>query len=205
MHAMALHPLTHTLQGFLLLQQGLRATLEWCLWCRVNSLKDDARTDAMLHVLRKLPELERHSPAILAELGQVCQPECLQQMAFCALLCCCEACSQVSPTTHVDTWLCALQIAFVPTASGDLMPPNQLYSPRDSELMALLNPQTSFPIGQEAHLTMQPTAARLLPIAVMLSCVLPQMLAAAMPIRGVAVPGVPPGFSRPSCASWLHQ
>ena len=51
------------------------------------------------------------------------------------------------------------------------MPPSQLYSPRDSELMALLNPQTSFPIGQEAHLTMRVTAARLfLHIALMFSC-----------------------------------
>lgn len=82
------------------------------LVARVSSLKDDARTDAMLRVLRNLPELEQHCPAILAELGQ---------------------------------------IAFVPTASGDPMPPSQLYSPRDSELMALLNPQTSFPIGKFAQ------------------------------------------------------
>ena len=87
MHALALHTLKRTLQGFLLLQQGLSVVLEWCLWCRVHSLKDDARTDAMLHVLRNLPELERHSPAILAELGQVRALNGLQQMADCAPSC----------------------------------------------------------------------------------------------------------------------
>lgn len=29
----------------------------------------------MLRVLRNLPELEQHCPAILAELGQVCQAD----------------------------------------------------------------------------------------------------------------------------------
>ena len=125
----------------------------------------------MLHFLSNLPELERQSPAILAELGQVRALNGLQQMADRAPSCCCEACSQILPTTLVGSCLCGLQIAFVPTASGDLMPPSQLYSPRDSELMALLNPQTSFPIGQEAHLTMRLTAARLfLHIALMFSC-----------------------------------
>ena len=74
------------------------------------------------------------------------------------------------------------------------MPPSQLYSPRDSELMALLNPQTSFPIGQEAHLTMRLTAARLLHTAPRCSCLLAQMLQAAAMVEEVALPGVLAGF-----------
>ena len=93
-------------------------------------------------------------PESWLSLGRSASLNGLQEMADCALSCRCAACLQLYPPLLWVAGLCALQIAFVPTASGDLMPPSQLYSPRDSELMALLNPQTSFPIGQEAHVTM---------------------------------------------------
>lgn len=50
----------------------------------------------------------------------------------------------------ISTLSRSLQVPFVPTTAGVLLPPSALYDPRNADFVALLDGDSAFPAGQFA-------------------------------------------------------
>ena len=115
------------------------------------SLPAGPRDAAFLRTLEDLPRLRRIDSTVIDELRTVRHFEAVLK-APCGrmwphLYHCCDCTSSCDEAVRESDCLPLLQVAFVPTTGGTLMPPSVLHDPRNADLVALLDAASAFPAG----------------------------------------------------------